>query len=69
MSAWSLLLVPASLGFLSALLLITAYAEKRVLSPQALIVKAARARIAEAEYTEALVAQQYERLLRNAQHR
>jgi hypothetical protein len=69
MSAWSLLLIPGSLGFLCSLLALTVLAEERVLSPRALIIKAARARISEADYTEALVAQQYERLLRTAQSR
>lgn len=69
MSAWSLLLIPASLGFICSLLALTVLAEQRVLSPRALIVKAAKARIAEAEYTEALVAQQYDRLLRTLQAR
>lgn len=70
MSAWSLLLIPGSLAFLCSLLAMTVVAEQRVLSPRALIIKAARARRVGADYThtEALVAQQYERLLRSTQN-
>jgi hypothetical protein len=58
-----LLLVPASLGGISLLLFGMSWFEQRVLSPQALIVHAARSRQAPAEHVEKLVAMQSESLL------
>lgn len=67
MSELFLVTIPAALVFLSALLWMSAVAEQRFLSPRSLIVSAARARLTEPEYAEALVAREYERLLRETQ--
>lgn len=58
-----LLLIPLSLGLVSLLLFGMSWFEQRILSPQALIVHAARARQAPPEHVELLVAAQSERLL------
>ncbi|MGI8984858.1 MAG: hypothetical protein ACR2HM_10055 [Acidimicrobiales bacterium] len=58
-----LLLVPASVGVISLLLFGVAWFEQRVLSPQALILHAARSRQAAPEHVEIIVARQSERLL------
>ena len=63
-----LLMIPVALGALCAILALTAYAEHRILSPQALIPRAALARHSRPEYAEALVAREFERLLRESQH-
>lgn len=62
-----LLLIPVALGALSAILVLTAYAERHILSPRSLIPRAALARHSEPEYAEALVAREFERLLRDSQ--
>jgi hypothetical protein len=58
-----LVLVPLSLGVLSLLLFFISWFEQRVLSPQAVIVHAARSRQAPADHVEKLVAVESERLL------
>ena len=68
MSAVLLLTVPGTLALLSVVLWVSALADKRFLSPRSLILSAARARRTTPEYTEAFVARQFERLLRDAQH-
>ncbi len=62
-----LLLIPVSLGLLSLLLFGMSWLEQRVLSPEALIVHAARSRQAPPERAEVLVAAQSERLLQGLQ--
>jgi hypothetical protein len=58
-----LLLITLSLGVISLLLYGVSWFEQRLLSPQALIVHAARSRQAPAEHVEKLVALESERLL------
>lgn len=62
-----LVLVPVSLGLLSLLLFCMSWVEQKVLSPQALIVHAARSRQARPEHVERFVAMQSERLLEGLQ--
>ena len=59
-----LVLVPLSLGIISLLLFGISWFEQRVLSPQALIVHAARSRQAPPEHVEKLVALESERLMK-----
>ncbi len=60
-----LVLVPVSLGLISLLLFGMSWFEERVLSPQAVIVHAARSRQAPPEHVEKLVAVQSAALLQN----
>ena len=69
MSAWSLLFIPGTLFFLFGLLMLTVMAERRILSPRALILQATRSRMAGPDHIETMVAREYERLLRNTQVR
>jgi hypothetical protein len=62
---WALALVPAALAMTSGLLALAAWLEGRLLSPEALILGAARARSGDPDHVEALVAQQYELLTRD----
>jgi hypothetical protein len=62
-----LVLIPVSLGLISLLLFGMSWFEQRILSPQALIVHAARSRQAQPEHVEVLVAAQSERLLQGLQ--
>ena len=67
---WLLLLtLPAALLIPSGLLMLSAAAERRILSPQSLILSTARARRSTPEITEALVAREFERLLKDTQRR
>lgn len=59
----ALVLVLVSLGLISLLLFAMSWVEERVLSPQALIVHAARSRQGAPEHVEQFVASQSERLL------
>jgi len=67
MSAWSLLFVPGTLLVLFGLLMLTVMAERRILSPRALILQVSRARMAGPDHIETVVAREYERLLRDYQ--
>jgi hypothetical protein len=60
-------MIPASLGLISLLLFGMSWFEQRVLSPQALIVHAAKSRQAAPDHVELLVAAQSERLLQGLQ--
>ena len=55
--------------FVSGLLALSAMLEGRVLSPRSMIVSAAKARRSQPEFTEAFVAREVERLLREVQRR
>ncbi len=67
MSAWLLLSIPATPLLLGAVLLLSAKAEERFLSPRSLILSVTRARWNSPEYAEAIVAREFERLLRDHQ--
>lgn len=70
MPSWLLLLaLPVALGLPCLLLLLSDTAERRVLSPQSLILSTARARRSTPELAEQLVAREFERLLRDTQRR
>jgi UPF0716 family protein affecting phage T7 exclusion len=62
-----LLLIPGTFGLLLGLLLLSAWVEERVLSPQSMILQVARTRASTPEYAEAFVAREFDRLLRQAQ--
>jgi hypothetical protein len=67
MSAWSVLLVPATLSMIMGMLLLTVYAENHLLSPKSMILHVAKAKKAQPEHAEQLVAREFERLLRESQ--
>jgi hypothetical protein len=70
MPSWLLLLLlPVALALPCAMLMLSAVAERRILSPQSLILSTARARRSTPEMTEALVAREFERLLKDTQRR
>ena len=70
MAWWLLLLtIPFALLIPCGLLMLSATAERRILSPQALILSTARARGSSPELAEALVAREFERLLKDTQRR
>ncbi len=70
MPAWLLVLtLPVALAIPCLLLVLSDLAEKRVLSPQSLILSTARARHASPDQAELLVAREFERLLKDAQRR
>lgn len=69
MSAWLLLSIPGALMLLCGILALSALVEERALSPRSLIVSAARSRRTDADFTEAFVAREFERLLKEAQTR
>lgn len=65
---WLLLLfLPMALLIPCGLLLLSAVAEKRILSPRSMILSTARARRNTPEIAEVLVAREFERLLKNVQ--
>lgn len=70
MPSWILLLaLPVALGLPCLMLLLSDAAERRILSPQSLILSTARARRSGPELTERLVAREFERLLKDTQRR
>lgn len=68
MPAW---LVPvailSALGIPAGVLWLSAWVELNVLSPRSLIMSAARAKHTTPEYSEAMVAREFERLIRETQ--
>ena len=67
---WLLLLtLPTALLIPSGLLMLSAVAERRILSPRSLILSTAKSRHSTPELTEALVAREFERLLKDTQRR
>ena len=67
---WLLLLtLPAALLIPCGLLMLSALAEQRILSPQSIILSTARARHSTPEVAEMLVAREFERLLKDTQRR
>jgi hypothetical protein len=70
MPSWLLLLaLPVALAMPCVLLVLSDLAEKRILSPQSMILSTARARRSTPELTEQLVAREFERLLKDTQRR
>ena len=70
MPSWLLLIaLPLTLAIPCMLLLLSDLAEKRVLSPQSMILSTAKARRSTPEFSEALVAREFERLLKDTQRR
>ncbi len=67
---WLLLLtLPAALAIPCGILMLSAVAEQRILSPRSLILSTARARHNTPELAEVLVAREFERLLKDTQRR
>jgi hypothetical protein len=67
---WLLLLtLPAALLIPVGLLMLSVEAEQRILSPRSIILSTARARRNTPELAEALVAREFERLLKDTQRR
>ena len=70
MPSWLLLVsLPVALALPCVLLMLSDLAEKRILSPQSMILSTARARRNTPELAEALVAREFERLLKDTQRR
>ncbi|MBW3615155.1 MAG: hypothetical protein KY439_07600 [Actinobacteria bacterium] len=68
MPSWVLLMsIPLALLIPCALLALSAMAEGQILSPRSLIRSAVRSRRSDPEFTEAFVAREFERLLKDAQ--
>lgn len=68
MPAWLVpILLVAAFSVLTGVLWLSAWVETSVLSPRSMIVSAARARRTSPEYSEALVAREFERLIRDVQ--
>ena len=57
------------MGLPCLMLVLSDLAEKRILSPQSMILSTARARRSTPEIAEALVAREFERLLKDTQRR
>ena len=68
-ASWLLLFVPGTVGLLAAVLFLSAMAEQRFLSPRSMILGVVRARRSTPEQAEALVAREFERLVRAQQDR
>lgn len=68
---WWLLLItiPVALLIPCGLLMLSAMAEQRILSPQSMILSTARARRNTPELAEVVVAREFERLLKDTQRR
>ena len=64
MPTWTLLSIPGTLLLLALVLYLTEFAENRIVSPRALILRAITARHTSPEVTERLVVAEAERLLR-----
>ena len=62
----ALLAVPGTAVLLIGLLALSAVVEARILCPRSLIMRVARGGSTSAEYTEAFVAREFERLLRTS---
>jgi hypothetical protein len=56
--------IPTTLVLLTAVLFLSAFVERRFLSPRAVVLSTVRARRSSPEYTEEMVARQFEELLR-----
>jgi hypothetical protein len=56
--------IPTTLVLLAAVLFLSAFVERRFLSPRAVVLSTVRARRSSPEYTEEMVARQFEELLR-----
>lgn len=70
MPPWILVVcIPVALLIPCALLALSAIAEEQILSPRSLIVSAVRSRRSGPEFTEAFVAREFERLLKDTQRR
>lgn len=68
MPAWLIpLVIVSAFAIMVGVLWLSAWVESNVLSPRSIILSAARARRPTPEYSEALVAREFERLIRNAQ--
>lgn len=68
MPVWLIpVVIVAAFSIMVGVLWLSAWVESSVLSPRSIIVSAARARHTTPEYSEALVAREFERLLRDAQ--
>jgi hypothetical protein len=59
-----MLSIPVTVVLLAGLLFLSALVERRFLSPRAVVLSSVRARRSSPEYTEALVAKEFEELLR-----
>lgn len=59
-----LLSIPITVFLLGGVLFLSAVVEQRFLSPRAVVLSTVRARRSTPEYTEAMVAKQFEQLLR-----
>jgi hypothetical protein len=59
-----MLSIPMTVVLLAGLLFLSAFVERRFLSPRAVVLSSVRARRSSPEYTEALVAKEFEELLR-----
>ena len=62
----ALLAIPGTAVLLIGLLALSAVVEERILCPRSLIMRVARGGSTSAEYTEAFVAREFERLLRTS---